>query len=293
VLVLLPKAVALHLCLPQTRFAWAAIALVAVLVGGCRKPKEEPSTSPSTTSLTEDLLQDGTDVSDVESHASALTASLTLSINNFDAPLRAALSLDAAKNFFLPARCVTTTIDEATSTATHTFDACTGPWGLARVSGTVTVTYAPTTIDGKPGVDIQVTTDNLTFGRATAEYSAHATLSADGANRLMNYSAQLVGKTARDREFSRQTSWRLGWTIGEACLRLDGTSEGEVNKRGVKTTVENYERCRAACPAAGGAITIESLKTGDSYRIDFNGGPVATLTLPKGDTINLKLACGL
>lgn len=278
------------LVFPPVRIA--SLSLLVALLGvatACEKTKtDEPS--PATTTLAEN----GSDSADLESHVSALVASLTLSTpaTAFDQPARAVQWARATNNFFLPGDCLVTEING--TTVTHQFNGCAGPWGLLRLRGKVTVTYSTTVIGTQQALVLDITGDALSIQKATADFHAKATVSADGANRLMGYEAQLSGRTMRDRAVSRTVAWQLGWRLGEQCLRFDGTAEGTVDGSGIKTTVDNYQRCRGACPSAGGIIQIErTAGAKEKLRIEFNGGQSATVKGTNVRETDIKLACGL
>lgn len=270
----------------------AAIAALACLlaVSACRKKTDD--STPSSTSLAED----GTDSSDIESTASALTATTTLSTSAtaFDQPIRAALAAKiSTKSFFLPADCVTSEIDpNDAATVIHQFKACTGPWGLVRVTGKLTVHYAATTFEGNPALELEVTGDALQIRKATADFHATAIVSAKDADRTMVYKSQLSGTTQRGRPLSRTVDWRESWKVGEQCLAVDGTADGSVGGREIKTTVANYQRCRGECPAAGGTITVENLKTNEKVSIEYTGGPTAHVSQNDQPAQDVSLACG-
>lgn len=264
--------------------------VLLVLIAGCNDTKKDDGVP-----TLESLAEDGTDANELESHASALTASTTLATSAFDQPIRAAAAGEVGtKKFFFPAGCVTSEVDRAEpSTLRHVFDECSGPWGLLKVSGKVTVKYSATTQNGEPALKLEVTGDALKIRRSTADFHATAIVGGKDANRKMTYVAELSGTTARGRPLSRNVNWIERWRVGEQCLTLDGTTEGTVGTRGIKTTIERFQRCKNACPAAGGVITVENTSTAASLRIEFNGGPSVTVKSSEGAEKDITLACAL
>lgn len=255
--------------------------------GGGSNKEEEPDP-------TEALVEDGTDASEVESQASALTATTTLATARFEDPARAAESAAAnTKMFFLPSGCATSEADpNDTHTVVHSFNACSGPWGLRKVTGKVSVRYSATLLDGEPALQLDVTGDDLVMKKATADFHATAVVRATGADRKMMYRAELTGTTTRGRPLSRTANWTQEWRLGEQCISLTGTTDGTVNTRTLKTSVEKYQRCRNECPAAGGVITVEDSKRALKVRIEFTGEAVANVTLNDKQS-QVPLACGL
>lgn len=263
-----------------------------VAVTACRKNKPDDSTPASTS-----LAEDGTDSSDIESTASALTATTTLATgaNAFDQPVRAALAAKiSTKSFFLPADCVTSEIDaNDPATVVHQFKACTGPWGLVRVTGKLTVHYAATTFEGNPALQLEVTGDALQIRRATADFHATAIVSAKDAARTMVYKSQLSGTTQRGKALERTVDWRESWKVGEQCLSVDGTADGTIGDREIKTTIASYQRCRGECPAAGGKITVENFKTNEKVVIEYTGEATAHVSQNDQPAQDVTLACGV
>jgi hypothetical protein len=238
------------------------------------------------------LAEDATDASEAESHAAALSATFTLPSTDLTSGM---LVTDASKTqgFFAPTGCLVTTVDTPSATVTHEFKNCAGPWGLLRVNGIVRVTYASMTVDGQSALKLEVTGTGLTLNRATLDYHATAVVFVSGLARRMKYASQLDGKTARGRTLSRTTDWTVAWSVGAACLVVEGSAEGTITGRPLKTTVRGYRRCRGGCPEKGGEIDVLNEKTGASISIHYNGGSSATLTGVHGNPMDFVLACGI
>jgi len=281
----------------ETSIASSVVAAVGgltslVAVNGCAGTPSKPDDSVS-------LAQDGTDANDVESQSSALTASFTLATSDFSDATASVAAASGVGSFFTPSTCISAAQDLASGTVTYTLGAsgvpCSGPWGLAGVTGTVKVVYA--TKNG--GVTLDVNADALQFNsrrpnHASADLHGTATISAKaGGGREMTWNATLSGMTARGNAFSRTSTWDTTWQVGESCISLAGSAEGDVNGRSLKTTVTSYQRCLASCPASGGRIKIEREDDGEEVTLDYNGGNDATFTGVNGKQTNINLACGL
>lgn len=277
--------------LPLPRKGPPALLLASILgfAAGCSN-RSPGSTADDSAALAEE----GTDANDVESQSAALTAAFTLGTGDFTHP---AASVTAAANvagFFVPQTCVTTETDTVNLTVNYTLSGCTGPWGLAKISGTVKVVYAAVT----GGVSLDVTATGLEFNagaphHGSADLHATATVTASGSAREMTWNASLTGNTARGNAFERTANWDMKWRVGESCIALDGSAEGTVADRTIKTQVDSYQRCADACPAAGGKITVESEKDGEEVTLSFDGSNVATFTGVDGKPTKIILACGL
>ncbi len=238
------------------------------------------------------LAEDGTDASEVESYASALSATFTLPSTDLTSGMLVTAA-SKTQGFFAPAGCLVTTVDTPTATVTHEFKNCAGPWGLLRVNGSVRVTYLSTIVDGQNALKLEVTGTGLTLNRATLDYHATAIVFAKGLARRMKYASQLEGKTAHGRTASRTTDWTVAWSVGEACLAVDGSAEGNITGRPLKTTVKGYRRCRGGCPEKGGEIDVLNEKTGNSISIHYNGGSSATFTGVHATPMDFVVACGI
>ena len=270
----------------------ALLALVTTLVAcGCG------ARHPETTAQEDSALlgQDGSDTSDVEAQTSSLTATFALAPLATTAPSAddAFASADGVPAYFAPAGCATVTKDSVNRRVTYVFDACSGPWGLVHVSGTVIASYTSvTTPAGGAAVHIDAVGTALRLKRAVVDYHASATLSTSGVSREMTWSGELSGVTARGRPFRRSAQWDVRWRIGEACVAIDGSATGDVKGRTFFTTVRHYQRCRGACPQAGGDVTITDAATGRAVDIQYDGTDVAD-AISNGVSSPIVLACGL
>jgi hypothetical protein len=269
--------------LRRSHFAFLAVALAA-----CGGHAQESQTNAAAL-----LGEDGADASEIETHSSSLTAAFALGPTA--APMRDVDTIVAAAGqateYFAPAGCLNVTSDTASHTVTYALDECAGPWGLARVSGTVVATYAMTTAsNGGMVLTIAASSEALRFDRATASWHATASVTASGLAREMAWDGTLSGTTARGRAFTRTAEWDAKWSVGDSCVSLAGTAEGDVGARAIATTVRGYVRCRHECPLAGGDITVVDTSNGRSIDVSFTGTDVA-LVHANGTTYDVALAC--
>ena len=243
------------------------------------------------------LAEDGTDAAAAETDAEVLTSSLvsataaggSLSLASTDLTGGELGTLgvgDGAKAIFFPKGCLTVTSDEAAKTVTYRFSSCAGPNGIFQLTGTLVATYALE--PGKLTLDI-VGTD-LTLNRSSVDWTSHAQITANGADRAMAWTGTLSGTTARGREFSRTNQKVVSWRFGERCFAVSGVSEGNVRGRYLRTEVADFKRCRGSCPEAGGRITITNKNETVKVEILFDGTSSASYTTPKGST-HFDLAC--
>src|SRR4051812_7919039 len=85
----------------------------------------------------EALAEDGSDTNATESDGEATVTSLLVATSG-----RVAVGAPTAPGFYRPAGCLQVTRDDTAQTATYAFDRCTGPLGLASVSGKVNVAWS-------------------------------------------------------------------------------------------------------------------------------------------------------
>ena len=85
----------------------------------------------------------------------------------------------------------------------------------------------------------------------------------------------------------------LSWIFGQQCVKVNGTSDGDVTGRQIHTDVIGYSRCKGECPGEGSEIKITDVAKMKSIDIKFNGGRQATFTGPNGKITQVLLACGL
>lgn len=273
------------------------------LLAACDKKGKEPE--PLDTSDPNVIAEDGSDSVATEIDTELITGSLvaggavdglrlaSTDVNGTDLSTREVG--DGAKALYFPRGCLDAVNDPATSTVTYTFKnvpgalsrGCTGPNGLLHIVGQVKATYK--TEPGKLILDLVGT--GIEVNRATIDWSAHAEIVADGANRTMTWKGQLTGETPRKRAFSRTNQKVVQWRLGERCYAVSGTSEGDVSRRALKTEITSFRRCAGACPEAGGRIVVTDLTKQKRVELSFDGSNVATFTAPNGNQSRVQMLC--
>jgi hypothetical protein len=252
-------------------------------IAGCGAAAGASEPAPAT------LAENASDLGDLVSQTSSLTASLALGAPTPTATQAApsAATPDAVPTFYAPAGCVTAETQGAS--ITRRFLDCSGPWGLSLISGTLTASYS---VDATGLLRVQVSANSINLRGATIDYEAEATLATNGATRTMTYVGTLEGTTVRGRSFTHTGQWTATWDIGASCITVNGASENEVlDGRTATVTLDGYERCADACPSAG-TITVADVATGETVRVTLDGSAVATLTVG-GAASEFTLACGL
>ncbi|MBX3226632.1 MAG: hypothetical protein KIT84_31765 [Labilithrix sp.] len=255
--------------------------VVALLVAGCTSEKDGDGDvkDPPVTPVQEDtsFAEDGTDSNAADTDVQIVTSSLVSS-----APGEVALANDLAA---YPARCFTREPASGGDEVTFTFTSCQGRNGLRDVSGVVVA--AATVEPGK--LRLELTFTGLAVNGAKIDGSASTDIVASGTTRTMTWSASLSGTTAGGKSFSRQSTHKVSWSLGDACFALDGTSEGKVRDREIRTVIQDFRRCARGCPEAGGKITISTKD--QQVSLEYDGTNRATFTGPNGGTAAIPLFC--
>ena len=180
--------------------------------------------------------------------------------------------------------------DAAAQTVTYTFDGCTGPYGLVNVTGVVVAKYdvvSPTQIK------LDLSSKGLKVNKTTIDWTAKADITSVGSARTMVWDGTLGGTTGRGRTFARVDRKTITWEAGGQCITVNGSSEGDVTGRKVRTDVTTMSLCKGACPGPGGSVKVTSAESGKSISIDYDGDETATYTGPNGGKAEVRLACGL
>lgn len=270
--------------------------LVCALVPACKnKDKDKDTDTPATTPEDEDssFAVDGSDANAADTDAQLVASSLvaaspgTIGLASLDEGALGAQDVgDGVKAIYLPRSCVTGR-QTAPGEATYTFDKCIGPNGLLGVSGEIKARF---TADATK-LHLDLTYTNMKVNGAKFDGSATAEVTAAGAKRTMSWGATLDGETQHGKPFSYRSTHTVGWSLGEACFSLEGTTEGQVRQRDIKTEVQSFRRCRRGCPEDGGKIIVTNVAKNKVVTIEFDGTATATYTAPNGKQLPLALAC--
>jgi hypothetical protein len=279
----------------MTRSMILPLVLVA-LMGACAPHKGggTGTTNPTSDTESQGLADDGTDTVGAEGDAQSLTGTLIASsgsgVGLASQPVAGDVTTQnivggGARLFFLPAGCLTVTNPSASSVQ-YTFNECTGPRGLAHITGVLDVEYTTTATS----LTLNMTSTGLKMNRATIDWTATAVITASGAMRTMDWNGHFTGTTGGGRAIERDNTKVVTWTVGDSCFEINGKSTGNVTGKDLTTELINYKRCRAACPEAGSEIKITRDSTGRSVDLTYGTG-TATFTDAKGDEIQFTPLC--
>jgi len=182
---------------------------------------------------------------------------------------------------FIPAGCATATRSGAS--VTLVFNDCTGPRGLRRVDGTITVNA----MAASSGIAITATGADVQIGQATIDFDTMATYSvANGAASLVvSTTSSGVGPLGRD--IAHDGDYTVTWT--STCVAIEGewsTEAGDLRR----STTADLMRCLDECP--NGNITRNTFNN-RTIEVTFDGTSTAKWSTSAGRSGTFQLACGL
>ncbi|MEW5738550.1 MAG: hypothetical protein AB1938_06460 [Myxococcota bacterium] len=234
-----------------------------------------------------DGAEDGDESATVTSAESALTAELSDEVAQPVSATGEALAQAAAARVptrMTPSGCVVAT--QMGATVTYVLTNCTGPWGLVKVSGTLTVVYSR----GMGGaVQAVVTGNGIKANNATFDVNATVNATQAAGVKRAQVTSQSTGTGPRGASLERQGSYTVTWDEASGCLTLDGVWETKVALRSWTTTVTAFKKCAGACPAAGGSIVVEAARL--TVTLTYDGSSTAAWTA-NNRSGTVKLLCG-
>lgn len=192
----------------------------------------------------------------------------------------------AAGARFQPAGCATAEVQG--TTVTYTLDDCAGPFGIARIDGTVQVSYSV----AADGLHATLAGDGVSARGATLELDAEAVHAVSGGARTLRVTTAGAAVGPRGRSIERDGSYTARWDAEGSCFSLDGAWSTRAGSRTWSTAVSGFERCAARCPAAGGTVEHTGGLSGVTITIAFDGSDSATWSSSRGRSGTLDLACG-
>jgi hypothetical protein len=191
--------------------------------------------------------------------------------------------------FFRPAGCITTTV--AGNVATHVFNDCTGPYGLAHFTGTVVSTFA------RSGGSLTITHEAQDFqiNGATVSGSRVVVYTLASGVVTKHRTGDWTGTTASGKAIAHTADFTSTYDIASKCITRDGSATTSIGGRELSFTVTGYKRCgigNLGCPESG-EIVLERTKAGDSasVTVDFIGNGQVQLTGPNGRQVTRRMLC--
>ncbi|MDB4938874.1 MAG: hypothetical protein JWP87_5846 [Labilithrix sp.] len=205
-----------------------------------------------------------------------------------DAALLANVKANPGK-WFKPAGCILTTLTG--NVAKHEFKDCSGPYGFASFTGTVTSTY----VRGNGTLTITHEATGFKANGASISGKRVVVVTKTGTLITKHRTGTWTGTTKKGKDFSHDADFTVTYDTAAKCITRDGSAQTSVASRDFTRSITGFERCgigSLGCPQSGEIVLTRS--RGDntaSVTIDFLGGPDYTVTGPKGGTFNRKLVC--
>jgi hypothetical protein len=150
------------------------------------------------------------------------------------------------------------------ATVTYSFSECTGPYGMAHLTGTVVAVYSVSAA----GASVHVTTTDFHVNQSTISVDADATYSDDGGSKSLTVSTDSSGTGPLGHTFTHEGDYTLAWTA--TCHTLDGSWSTTANGLARTTSVSDLSRCEGFCPASGGSIS-HTYRNGATLTLTYEG----------------------
>jgi len=206
-----------------------------------------------------------------------------------DAELLGKIKTNPVK-WFKPAGCITTTL--AGNVATHVFDNCSGPYGLASFTGTVTSTY----VRGNGSLTITHEATGFKANGAAVTGKRVVVYTKSGSLITRHRTGEWTGTTKNGKAFSHAADFTATWDSSTKCITRDGSAQTTVASREFSHSITGFKRCgigELGCPESG-TIVLERTKASGvsaSVTIEFLGGREYTVTGPRGGKVTRALVC--
>ncbi len=225
----------------------------------------------------------------VTSSESALTSELSDEVAQPMSAAPSELASAAATrvgSHLTPAGCLTTTVSGAT--VTYVFNDCTGPYGLVHVTGTVTAVYSRSSAGAVQAV---ITGSGVKVNKATVDLNSTVTATQSNGVKTANVVSNASGTGPRGNTLERNGAYTVVYDSTTQCITIDGTWTTRAGLRTASTVVSGYQRCKGACPAAGGSI-VHTTARSNVITVTYSGGASASWATSGGRTGTVTLQCG-
>lgn len=276
----------------------STMAVLGLVAGGCTAKTDSTGTDGNLGTSEQLLVADNSEVDDQdETMESAVEEPLsgaepsdpgTPAEGTSDADLLAKVKANPGK-WFKPAGCILTSV--AGNVATHEFKGCSGPYGFANFTGTVTSTY----VRGEGTLTVTHEATGFKANGASISGKRVVVYSKSGSVITRHRTGTWTGTTKNGKDFSHDADFTVTWDSAAKCITRDGSAQTAVASREFSRSISGYKRCgigALGCPESG-TIVLERTKGANtaSVTIDFLGGRDFNVTGPKGHTASGKLVC--
>jgi len=260
----------------MTKFTLSLLSLCLAVVGCGRLPEA-------------DSAEDADESATVSSAESALTAELSDEVAQpmSTTPEQMAMSSVARiGSRFKPQGCATSTA--AGATVTYTLADCTGPYGLVKVSGTLTAVYSRAT---GGGVNVVITGKGIKANGATLDVNSTVVGTMTNGVKKAVVTVDAGGTGPRGGGLTRKGSYTITFDSMTECVTVDGTWQTGGARTGASTVVSGFKRCTGECPAAGGSIVHTGARD-EAVTVTYDGSKAAKFSSTGGRSGTVPLQCG-
>lgn len=181
-----------------------------------------------------------------------------------------------------PTSCAT--VARAGAQVTITYRDCTGPRGLAHVSGVLVLTVTSATTSA---ITVHGTSADLKVNRASLTVDATATYTVTGTSHTLAVTTTSTGTGPRGNAVDHEGDYTIAWDTATMCHTIDGHWQTELGARERSNDVA-LQRCAGGCPT--GTVTHHYL-AGASLTVTFDGTATARWATSGGATGTTALGC--
>lgn len=260
--------------------AAALLALPACVVNSTEGSFEGSSEDAAFAEEAADSVETG------ESESALLVAATDAVGASMTAEEAATAAAGAVDQRFSPAGCAVAEVQG--TTVLYTLTDCTGPFGVARIDGSVQVTFSV----ASDGLHATIAGSGVSARGATLELDADALYTESGTARTLTVNTAGTATGPRGRQVERSGSYTVSWDAAAQCASLDGAWSTEAGARTWSTEVSGLQRCADQCPAAGGRIEHTGGVQGVTITIEFDGSDTASWSSSRGQSGTIDLMCG-
>ncbi len=254
---------------------WLAASLTLGMTGSSCNPSDEGGTD------TETANQAITSADQAASEASLLVP-INAGLDPSQTPEDLASASAALADGMKPQDCASTQVTGAQ--VQWTFQNCTGPFGRARLDGTVTAAFRT----GPRGTTADVSSSDLTIDDVPVEITATVLVKDSAQGQTLEVDGSLKAETSRFGEMTQTGAFTVTWEDATSCVSLGGTWNTGFGARTWKTTADNITSCPDSCLT--GSLTFEG--NSRTYNLTFSGNGEVSWSLASGRSGTVQTACG-
>lgn len=256
---------------------WWMLLTMSLAVVGCGRGVEA------------DSAEDADESAVVSSSESALTAELSDEVAQPMSTTPEAMAMNAVTRIgsrMKPAGCATAT--QTGATVVYTLTNCTGPYGLVKVTGTLTAVYSRA---AGGGVNVVITGTGVKANNATMDINSTVVATQTAGVKKAQVTINGAGTGPRGNSINRNGAYTVTFDTTTECITIDGTWQTGTARLGASTVVAGYKRCKGTCPAGGGSIVHTSAKN-EVVTLTYDGTATAKYASSGGRSGSVPLQCG-